>query len=316
VVRLILQRLGSALATLLLICIIVFLTVELMPGDACTAFLGRDAKGQILENCRIERGLDRPALERFGEWAGGMLQGDLGNSMNRNKPIEDVVGWRLRNTLVLSATAMLVGIPLALFLGVIAGLRRDRPIDIILSSTALFAMTIPEFISATVLILVFSITLGWTAGVVTVSYKAPILDLVASTVLPTVTLTLIMVAHILRMVRSSVIDTLESDFVLMARLKGVPFRRIVWRHVLPNSLLPTINVIGLTVAWLLGGVVVIETVFNYPGLGRLAVDAVADRDLPLIQAIALILGSIYILTNLFADLMALLLNPKLRTFRT
>ena len=315
-VRLILQRLGSAVATLLLICIIVFATVELMPGDACTAFLGRDAKGQILENCRIERGLDRPALERFGEWAGGMLQGDLGNSMNRNKPIEDVVGWRLRNTLILSATSMLVGIPLALFLGVIAGLRRDRPIDIILSSTALFAMTIPEFISATVLILVFSITLGWTAGVVTVSYKAPILDLVASTVLPTVTLTLIMVAHILRMVRSSVIDTLESDFVLMARLKGVPFRRIVWRHVLPNSLLPTINVIGLTIAWLLGGVVVIETVFNYPGLGRLAVDAVADRDLPLIQAIALILGSIYILTNLFADLMALLLNPKLRTFRT
>jgi len=316
VFRLILQRFGSALATLVLICIIVFVTVELMPGDACTAFLGRDAKGQILENCRAERGLDRPALERFGEWAGGMLQGDLGNSMNRNKPIEDVVGWRLRNTLILSATAALIGIPLALFLGVIAGLRRDRPVDIILSSAALFAMTIPEFVSATVLILVFSITLGWTAGVVTVSYKAPILDLVSSTVLPTVTLMLIMVAHILRMVRSSVIDTLESDFVLMARLKGVPFRRIVWRHVLPNSLLPTINVIGLTIAWLLGGVVVIETVFNYPGLGRLAVDAVADRDLPLIQAIALILGSIYILTNLFADLMALLLNPKLRTFRT
>ena len=315
-VRLILQRFGSAVATLVLICVIVFATVELMPGDACTAFLGRDAKGQILENCRIERGLDRPALERFGEWAGGMLQGDLGNSMNRNKPIEDVVGWRLRNTLVLSATAILFGIPLALFLGVIAGLRRDRPVDIILSSTALFAMTIPEFVSATVLILVFSITLGWTAGVVTVSYKAPVWDLIASTVLPTVTLTVIMVAHILRMVRSSVIDTLESDFVLMARLKGVPFRRIVWRHVLPNSLLPTINVIGLTIAWLLGGVVVIETVFNYPGLGRLAVDAVADRDLPLIQAIALILGSIYILTNLFADLMALLLNPKLRTFRT
>src|SRR5690606_3824634 len=170
--------------------------------------------------------------------------------------------------------------------------------------------------SATFLILVFSISLGWTTVVVTVSYKAPVLDLVANTVLPTVTLALITVAHILRMVRSSVIDTLESDFVLMARLKGVPFRRIVWRHVLPNSLLPTINVIGLTIAWLLGGVVVIESVFNYPGLGRLAVDAVADRDLPLIQAIALILGSVYILTNLAADLVALLLNPRLRTHRT
>jgi peptide/nickel transport system permease protein len=315
-IRLVLQRFGAALVTLLIICVIVFGAVELLPGDACTAYLGRDAKGRILENCRLERGLDRPALERFGEWAAGMVRGDLGNSMNRNKPIEDVVGWRLRNTLILAVTASLFGIPLALFLGVVAGLRRDRPIDIALSSIALFAMTIPEFISATVLILVFSITLGWTSGVVTVGYKAPVLDLVANTVLPTVALALILVAHILRMVRSSVIEVMESDFVLMARLKGVPFGRIVWRHVLPNSLLPTINVIGLTVAWLLGGMVVIETVFNYPGLGRLAVDAVADRDLPLIQAIALILGSIYILTNLAADLVSLLLNPKLRTYRT
>jgi peptide/nickel transport system permease protein len=315
-IRLVLQRLGAALVTLLIVCVAVFGAVELLPGDACTAFLGRDAKGGILEKCRLERGLDRPALERFGEWASGMLRGDLGNSMNRNKPIEEVVGWRLRNTVILAVTASLVGIPLALFLGVVAGLKRDRPIDIALSSIALFAMTIPEFVSATFLILVFSIGLGWTSGVVTVGYKAPALDLVASTVLPTVALALILVAHILRMVRSSVIEVMESDFVLMARLKGVPYRRIVWRHVLPNSLLPTINVIGLTVAWLLGGMVVIETVFNYPGLGRLAVDAVADRDLPLIQAIALILSGIYILTNLACDLVSLMLNPKLRTYRT
>ncbi|MEX1109811.1 MAG: ABC transporter permease, partial [Dongiaceae bacterium] len=189
-------------------------------------------------------------------------------------------------------------------------------VDLILSSIAIFSMTIPEFVSATFLILVFSIMLGWTSGVVTVSYNAPALDLVANTTLPTAALALILVAHILRMVRSSVIDVMESDFVLMARLKGVPFRRIVWRHVLPNSLLPTINVIGLTIAWLLGGMVVIETVFNYPGLGRLAVDAVSDRDLPLIQTIAIILGSVYILTNLAADLVSLLLNPKLRTYRT
>ena len=137
----------------------------------------------------------------------------------------------------------------------------------------------------------------------------------ASTVLPVATLTLILTAHILRMVRSSVIDVMGSDFVLMARLKGVPFRQIVLRHVLPNSLLPAISVIGLTVAWLLGGVVIVESVFNYPGLGRLAVDAVSDRDLPLVQAIALLLGAIYILTNLAADLLALFLNPRLRTHR-
>ncbi|MDZ4738086.1 MAG: ABC transporter permease [Rhodospirillaceae bacterium] len=315
-IRLILQRLGAAGVTLIIICIMVFAAVEVMPGDACTAFLGRDAKGTILEKCQLERGLDRPALERFGEWAGGMIQGDLGMSMNRNKPIEDIVGWRLRNTVILAATATLFGVPIALLLGVIAGLRRDRPVDLILSSIAIFSMTIPEFVSATFLILIFSITLGWTSGVVTASYNAPALDLVASTALPTAALSLILIAHILRMVRSSVIDVMESDFVLMARLKGVPFRQIVWRHVLPNSLLPTINVIGLTIAWLLGGMVVVETVFNYPGLGRLAVDAVSDRDLPLIQTIAIILGSVYILTNLAADLVSLLLNPKLRTYRT
>lgn len=315
-IRLIVQRLGSACVTLLIICVMIFGAVELLPGDACTAFLGRDAKGQILENCRIDRGLDRPAVERFGEWAAGMIQGDLGNSMNRNKPIEDIVGWRLRNTVILAATAALFSIPLALGLGILAGLYRDRPIDILLSSTAILAMTIPEFVSATFLILVFSISLGWTAGVVTVSYNAPALDLIANTALPTAALSLGLVAYILRMVRTSVIDVLESDFVLMARLKGVPFRRIVWRHVVPNSLLPTINAIGLTIAWLLGGMVVIETVFNYPGLGRLAVNAVSDRDLPLIQTIALILGSIYIATNLIADLVSLALNPKLRTYRT
>jgi peptide/nickel transport system permease protein len=217
---------------------------------------------------------------------------------------------------VLSAVAALAGIPLAILLGVMAGLRRDGPLDLFVSSAAIVAMTIPEFISATLLILIFAVSLGWTAGVVTIGYKAPVLDLVAVSVLPAATLTLILAAHIMRMVRSSVIDVLESDYVLMARLKGVPWRQVVWHHVVPNSLLPAISVIGLTIAWLLGGVVIVESVFNYPGLGRLAVDAVGDRDLPLVQAIALLFGITYVITNLAADLVALLLNPRLRTYRT
>lgn len=313
--KLILQRLGAACFTLVFIAIVVFGAVELMPGNTCTAYLGRDAKGAKLENCEKRLGLDRPALVRFGEWAGNLAQGDLGESVRRNKPITELVGWRLRNTLILSATAILFGIPLAIGLGVLAGLRRDRPVDLFLSTAAIFAMTIPEFVSATLLILLFSISLGWAAGVVTVSYKAPILDLLTNSVLPAVTLTLVLTAHILRMVRSSVIEVLESEYVLMARLKGIPFRRIVLRHVLPNSLLPAISVIGLTMAWLLGGVVIVESVYNYPGLGRMAVDAVADRDIPLIQAIALLICGIYILTNLVTDLIALLLNPRLRTYR-
>ncbi|MCX7345682.1 MAG: ABC transporter permease [Alphaproteobacteria bacterium] len=314
--RLIVGRAASSVVTLVLISLVVFIGLELMPGDACTAYLGRDGKGAVLDSCRERMGLNRPASERFLEWGGKTLSGDLGTSMQRDRPITEIVGWRLRNTLVLSAVAALAGIPLAILLGVMAGLRRDGPLDLFISSTAIVAMTIPEFISATLLILIFAVSLGWTAGVVTIGYKAPILDLVAVSVLPAATLTLILAAHIMRMVRSSVIDVLESDYVLMARLKGVPWRQIVWRHVLPNSLLPAISVIGLTIAWLLGGVVIVESVFNYPGLGRLAVDAVGDRDLPLVQAIALLFGIIYVITNLAADLIALLLNPRLRTYRT
>ena len=297
------------------IAVVVFGAVELMPGNACTAYLGRDAKGAKLASCEARLGLDRPALVRFTEWAGGALRGDLGVSVQRGKPITEMVGWRLRNTIILSAIAVLFGVPLAILLGVVAGLYRDRFPDMILSTGAIFAMTIPEFVSATIMILVFAIGLGWASGIVTAGYKAPVLELAASSVLPAATLTLVLTAHILRMVRSSVIDVLASDYVLMARLKGVPFRRIVLRHVLPNSLLPAISVIGLTVAWLLGGAVVVESVYNYPGLGRMAVDAVSDRDIPLVQAIALLVCGIYILANLATDLLSLLLNPRLRTYR-
>lgn len=313
---LIAQRAASSFFTLVLISVAVFIGLELMPGDACTAKLGREGKGAILEACRARMGLDLPPAARFGQWAGRILSGDLGTSMLRDRPIAEIVGWRLRNTLVLTAVSALIGIPLAVFLGIMAGLRRDGPLDLAASGTALVAMTLPEFVSATLLVLVFAIGLEWTAGVVTIGYKAPLAGMAAAAILPAVVLSMVLAAHIMRMVRASVIDVLESDFVLMARLKGVPRRQIVWRHVVPNSLLPVISVIGLTIAWLLGGVVIVESVFNYPGLGRLAVNAVGDRDLPLVQAIALLFGMTYVMTNLASDIAALLLNPRLRTYRT
>lgn len=315
-IKLVLQRLASAFFTLVLVAGIVFVLLEALPGDACTAKLERNAKGGMLENCRKEYQLDRPATVRFAEWAVNFAHGDFGVSIKTEKPIVEVVGNRLRNTVALATTATLIGIPLAIFLGIMAGLYRDRFADISVSSISIVAMTIPEFVTATVLILVFSVMLGWTSGVVTAGPNASLSSILSSTVLPTATLTFVMTAHILRMVRSSIIDTMSSDFVTMARLKGVPFWRLVWRHVVPNSLLPTINVIGLTIAWLLGGVVVIEKVFNYPGIGRLAVDAVSDQDLPLVQCISLILAAIYIATNTLTDLAALALNPRLRTYRT
>ncbi|MEY4780220.1 MAG: hypothetical protein RLZZ607_1533 [Pseudomonadota bacterium] len=313
---LILRRLAAGWITVVIVAVVVFVGVEVMPGDACTAMLGRDAaRDEVLENCRDRMGLNRPPVERFSAWAGDLAQFDLGVSMKRERPIADIIGPRLRNTLILAVAAALAGVPLAIGLGVVVALRRERPFDIIVSTTALVAMTMPEFVVAALLILIFAIWLGWSSGVVTAAYDAPALALLFATPLPAVTLALVYMAHILRMVRSSVIDTAGADYILMARMKGVPERQIVRRHLLPNAILPTIPVIGLTLAWLLSGVVIVESAFNYPGLGRLAVNAVADRDLPLVQAITLIFGLIYVGMTLTADLLAMALNPRLRTRR-
>ena len=314
--RLIIRRLALGLLTLVLVSGIVFVAVEALPGDACTAYLGRMAQGKRLENCRRDFGLERPALTRYVEWTAAAVQGDLGISLKRNKPITGIIGPRLRNTLVLGLAATMIGVPIAVLLGIIAGLWRDRPVDLWVSTTAILAMTIPEFVSATMLILIFSIWLGWLPGIVTTPPNAPLFEFLSDIILPIVTLALVMTAHILRMVRTSVIDVMASDYIQMARLKGVPYWRMVFRHVLPNALLPTINLVALTIAWLLGGVVVIEVVFNYPGLGRLTINAIADRDLAMVQAIALILATIYVGLNLFADLLTLVVNPRLRTMQT
>jgi peptide/nickel transport system permease protein len=314
-IRMFLQRIALGAVTVLLVSVMIFTAVEVLPGDACTAILQRDAVGQRLENCRQELGLNKPAVERYAAWAINAMKGDLGTSIHNGKPIAGLVFERFKNTMLLAGLTLLLGVPLAIGLGIVTALRRDKPLDVTVSSLAIFAMTIPEFVSATLLIFVFSIWLGWVPGIVTASASAPISAFFPGIILPVIVLTMVMTAHILRTVRSSVIDVMESDYVQMARLKGVPFHRIVLRHALPNALLPAINVIALTIAWLLGGVVVVEKVFNYPGLGHYMVDAISDRDLPVVQAIALIVATVYVGVNLAADLMGLLLNPRLRTMR-
>lgn len=311
-----LRRLLLGLVTVVLVSVIIFAGVEALPGDSCTAYLGRDAFGQRLANCRVELGLDRSAVARYLNWAAGAMQGDFGVAANAGKNIAAVVGDRLKNTLLLAFCAFLVGVPTALLLGVVSALRRDKPLDLLISTISIFAMTIPEFVSATLLILVFSIWLGWVPGIVMASAGSPASAFFPEIILPVVVLAMVMTAHISRTVRSSVIEVMEGDYVQMAVLKGVPYWRIVFRHALPNALLPTINVVALTIAWLLGGVVVIEKVFNYPGLGRLMIDAISERDLPVVQAIALILASVYVGVNLAADLLTMALNPRLRTLRS
>jgi peptide/nickel transport system permease protein len=311
--RMILRRMLLGLITVGLVSIIIFFAVEMLPGDACTAVLQQDAHGPRLDNCRKELGLERPALQRYVSWAGGAVRGDFGKSAFGEKRISEIVSDRFNNSMLLGICALAVGLPLAFVMGILAALRRDKPLDLVLSALAISAMTIPEFVSATILILIFSGWLGWLPGIILTSANAPVAQFFPGIILPVAVLSMVMTAHILRTVRSSMIEVLDSDYVRMATLKGVPYRSMILRHVLPNALLPAINVVALTIAWLLGGVVVIETVFNYPGLGRLMISAISDRDLALVQAIALIVASVYVVVNLSADLLTLLANPRLRT---
>ena len=312
---LVLKRILLGLITLFIVSLITFVGVEVLPGDACTTYLEREAYGAALEACYKRLGLDIPAYERYVSWAIGVIQGDFGYSLSGEMKINDVLGPRVKNSLVLASASILIGIPIALLLGIITALWRDKMPDIIISTFTIFSMTIPEFISATLLILIVAIWLEWLPGIVIVPTGASVFELLPNIILPVIAISVIMTAHMARMVRSSVIQVMASDYVQMAILKGVPYWKMVFKHVLPNALLPAINVVALTIAWLLGGVVVTEVVFNYPGLGRLVIESISNRDLPVVQALAIILASIYVIINLIADLLTLMLNPRLKSLQ-
>ena len=312
---LIVRRLLLSVVTLTIVAVVVFATTELLPGDWATAYFGREATPQRLERLRAELGLDRPATEHFCSWFGRALRGDLGSSLARKEPVLGLIASRLQKTLLLGGVAGLVSIPLALALGIIAGLTRGRRADVAISTISLIGMSLPEFVVGTVLIFVLSITLQIFPALTVVRADTSFVDFLPNIVLPAATLTIVWVAYILRMVRTTMIDVLASEYVEMATLKGIPRARVVLRHALPNALLPTINAIALMLAALLGGVVVIETVFNYPGVGLLLVTAIRNRDVPLIQGIAITIAVMYVTINLVADLLTTSLDPRLRSLR-
>jgi len=314
--RLLLQRMLLALVVLALVALIVFVLVELLPGDAATAYLGRNATPEGLERVRAELGLDRPPLTRFLAWSGGLLRGDLGTSLTRQEPINTFMWVRLRNSLLLGLTAALVGFPLAIGLGTVAGITRDKLPDLLLSTISLIGMSLPDFVTGTLLIYLFSIKLQLFPAVTLVKPDAPLLEMLPNIVLPILTLIILLTAYILRVIRTSIIEVMRSDYVRTARGKGLAFLRIIVWHVLPNALLPTLAITALTVAWLIGNLFVIEAVFNYPGIGTLMLTAIHDRDLPLVQSIAVVMAVVYVIANLVADLLTLTLNPRLRSTRT
>ena len=311
--RMILTRLGTAVLTVVLSATLVFLAVQLLPGDVAQQLLGQDATPEAVEALRVELGLDRPVWERYLGWLVGLFTGDFGNSLVTGSPIGPVLGLRLRNTLMIAIPTFILGVALAIYLGLIAGINRDKASDRAISGIALVGMSIPEFVTATLGVLLLAVTLPILPAVVIDGDEATMAQLLPSTILPVIVLTISMTAYILRMTRAGIIDTMASEFVTTAILKGVRRRNVVVHHALPTAILPTLNVLAINVAWLIGGVVVVEAVFNYPGLGSYMIEAVHNRDLPVIQSVAVVTAIIYSLANLAADIGAMLLDPRQRT---
>ncbi len=305
------QRLALGLLTLFAVSLIIFLGVELLPGDITQALLGQGATPETVAAFRRELKLDLPPHERYISWLGGIVQGDLGQSLANKREITELMGVRLQNTLFLALIAAVISIPLALALGILAALYRNSLYDRTVNVFTLSSISFPEFFVAYILILVMSVQLGWFPSISNIGQELGFWDRVYRTVLPALTLTLVVVAHMMRMTRAAIINLLASPYIEMATLKGLPRWRIIVKHALPNALAPIINVVVINLAYLIVGVVIVEVVFVYPGLGQLLIDAVRSRDIPVVQATGLVFAAAYILLNLTADVLSIVTNPRL-----
>lgn len=308
----ILRRLGTGLVTLLIASFLVYFATAALPGDVAQQLLGQDATEEALAAMREDLGIEQSVWLGYLSWLSGILTGDFGSSLVSEEPVAGMVFAAFGNTLLIAVPAILLGITLSVALGVIAAVRRGKAADSGISLSTLVAMSIPEFVVATLLVLVFAIALPVFPAVVLSGAEAGIGDLLPAIWLPIVTLVLAMAAYIVRATRSSTIDTLAGEFSRTAELKGLRRRHVLIRHVVPNALLPVLPVIAINIAWLMGGVVVVETIFNYPGMGAVMIDSVSTRDLPVLQAIALITAVVYVVANLAADLLSMLIDPRQR----
>ncbi len=311
ILQMVAQRIALGLLTLFVVSLIIFLGVELLPGDLAEAILGQAATPETVAAFRRELGLDLPPHTRYLEWLGGMLQGDFGRSLANDRPIADLIGVRFANTLFLAAIAAIISVPLAVSLGVLAALYRNTLFDRTINIVTLSSISFPEFFVAYILILLLSINASIFPGISNVSADIGFWERVYRVMLPALTLTLVVVAHMMRMTRAAIINLLASPYIEMAMLKGIRRGRIITHHALPNALAPIINVIVINLAYLVVGVVIVEVVFVYPGLGQLFVDSVIKRDVPVVQASCLIFAATYILLNLTADVLTILTNPRL-----
>jgi peptide/nickel transport system permease protein len=309
-----LRRIGLGLLTLWLVSLVVFAAVVALPGDAATAMLGKEATPDRVAALREQLHLNESVVSQYLHWLGGILTFDLGDSAATQQPVTDLLNDRVANSVFLVFIASVIAIPVAIILGVWTAMKRDRPADNVTSTVTLVLAALPEFVIGISLILIFATGLFHIFPAVSLlepgqkAWEDP-----QVVVLPAATLIIAVVPYISRIMRGSMIEVLESEYVTMARLKGLPERQVIWRHAVPNAIVPAIQVAALQLAWMAGGVVVVEFVFQYPGIGAAFVDAVANQDMPVVQAVTMLAATVYVFLNLAADLATIAVTPRLRT---
>ncbi len=312
ILSLIARRLVVMLTTLLIVSFIVFSATSLLPGDTATILLGQSATPEAVAGLRTAMHFDDPALLRFVRWLFGLLHGELGTSYANNMAIADLIGPRFVNSMKLAGITTVIAVPLALTLGISSAMLRGTLYDRAVTILTIGVISVPEFMIATLAVLLFAVYLKWLPALSLVSEVHTVFDVLRVYAMPVITLTFVVSAQMIRMSRAAVIETLDTPYVEMALLKGAPRMRIVLRHALPNALGPIVNAVALSLSYLVGGVIIVETIFNYPGIAKLMVDGVATRDLPLIQSCAMIFCVGYLLLITTADIIAIMSNPRLR----
>ena len=307
-----LRRFGFIILTLFMSSLIIFGATQLLPSDVAQLVLGQFATEAAMNNLREELGLNRPAYIQYLSWAGNFIRGDWGNSMVSRMPVRPMLMDRLRNSVMLAGLSFLFYVPLGTALGVIAAIKREKPLDRIISGFSMAFVGLPEFVTGLLLISFLAIGLKWLPANSSIEPGFGFIEALPYLILPAITVSLTSLGYVVRMVRSGAIDVLRSDYVRAAELKGLPARIVLFRHVLRNALLPTITIVAMGIGWLIGGLIVTEQVYGYPGLGRLLVYSIQRGDLPMIQAGCMIVVTVFITANLVADILYSLLNPRIR----
>jgi len=312
IAAMVVKRIGMGMLTLLVISVLIFAGVEALPGDLTEAVLGQNALPETVTAFRKELKLDLPPHIRYLSWIGDAVRGEFGNSLANGRPIAGLIGWRLSNSLFLAIVTAVIAVPVSILLGIAAALYRNTFFDRAISIVTLSTISFPEFFVAYILIALLSVQLIIFPSISNINAQMSFWQKIHAIVLPCLTLTLVVMAHMMRQTRAAIINILSDPFIEMAKLKGLKKARIIILHAFPNALSPVINVVALNLAYLVVGVVIVEVVFVYPGLGQLLVDSVSKRDIPVVQASGLIFASVYIGLNLLADVLSIISNPRLR----